>query len=123
MFAEIDWEVLVPNTIAALGVPVLAYMLARMQRKVTSIDRAVNGQPPGSPPMVDRIKGMEVEQVRAAAALIVDDLARKERVDAIAHDLELSHQRAEAVVSVEPGEAADAAAQRDRPTDPQQKET
>lgn len=121
MFAETDWAVLVPGTITSLT-SLAALLIATRNRgdikimkpKVHSIDIAVNGQPEGAPPMVERIKGIEVEQSRVADELAVNDHARKEDVDKVATDLEQSHERAEAVTSTEPGEAADAAMRRNK---------
>ena len=55
----------------ALGIMLVqsAKVLKRLESKVTDIDNAVNNQPTGTKPMVDKVSQIQTEQVRVAATL------------------------------------------------------
>jgi len=60
---------------AATGSVVSVWTLRRIHRlepMVEAIDRAVNGQPAGTAPMVEKVKDIDEEQGRVAAELEVE---------------------------------------------------
>ena len=67
MIAEVDWATLIPSTITAIAVPLVGYMTVKIHVTTKAIDRAVNGQPPLEPPMVEKVKEILTEQSRVAA--------------------------------------------------------
>lgn len=60
---------MIPATITAIAVPLVSVVLARMNHKITAIDHAVNGQPPDTPPLVEKVGAIILEQVRVADEL------------------------------------------------------
>jgi len=81
MFAETDWGVVIPHIITSLTaaiIAILTYLTRREMNKIApqvhAIDRAVNGQSPGTPPLVDKVREIVVEQARVA-----DELAQTQR--------------------------------------------
>ena len=81
---DVDWAVFVPATITAvtLSVTTILGVLVRrdvkeikpvvqeMAPKVSAIDTAVNGQPPGAEHLVDKVAGIKDEQARVKEELV-----------------------------------------------------
>lgn len=82
--ANVDWAVLIPATIAALTLSTTTIIglltrkdVQQIKPKVDAIDHAVNGQPSGVPPLVDKVASILLEQDRVGAELADE----QERVD------------------------------------------